>query len=475
MASIAEFKREYTRAVAEGYAAVFAGAGLTRPSGFADWKGLVRPFADELGLDIEKEKSDLIAVTQFYVNEKRNRAAVNQRIINEFTRGAMVNENIKILTRLPIATYWTTNYDKLIEQGLAENHRKADVKTTQEALAVNIYDRDAVVYKMHGDVCSPDKAVLTRDDYEMYGQDRPLFRTALQGELINKTFLFIGFSFDDPNLNYVLSQIRVLLDTNSREHYCFFKKVSRTEYDCEESYHYDVAKRRLRIEDLRRYGIQAVEVDEYATITKLLEEIERDYLLNNIFISGSFSQPPADWTKDSIESLSFGLAKELVSRDYRIVSGFGLGIGSAVINGALSEIMASKYKHIDEHLCMRPFPQNISDEIERKTLWRQYREEMIGQSGIAIFLFGNKEVDGKLVVAAGMLEEFSIAKQQGKIIIPIGSTGGATAQIYDEVKKEATSYPYLTAYWELLGKETDVNNLIDLVIKIINTQRKTAN
>jgi hypothetical protein len=147
MASIAEFKREYTRAVAEGYAVVFAGAGLTRPSGFTDWKGLVRPFADELGLDIEKEKSDLIAVTQFYVNEKRNRAAVNQRIINKFTRGATVNENIRILTRLPIATYWTTNYDKLIEQGLAENNRKADVKTTQEALAVNIYDRDAVVYK----------------------------------------------------------------------------------------------------------------------------------------------------------------------------------------------------------------------------------------------------------------------------------------------------------------------------------------
>ena len=64
---------------------------------------------------------------------------------------------------------------------------------------------------MHGDIREPDEAVLTKDDYEMYSCSRPLFRTALQGDLISKTFLFIGFSFEDPNLEYVLSQIRVLL------------------------------------------------------------------------------------------------------------------------------------------------------------------------------------------------------------------------------------------------------------------------
>ena len=474
MASIAEFKREYTRAIAEGYAAIFAGAGLSRSSGYTDWKGLIKPFADELGLDVEKEY-DLVAVTQFYVNEKRNRAAVNQRIINEFTRGVAVNENIQILARLPIATYWTTNYDKLIEQGLAENNRKADVKATQESLATNIYDRDAVVYKMHGDVCLPDKAVLTRDDYEMYEQDRPLFRTALQGELINKTFLFVGFSFDDPNLNYILSQIRVLLGTNSREHYCFFKKVNRREYDCDESFHYDIAKRRLRIEDLRRYGIQAVEIDEYVEITEILKVIERSYLLNNVFISGSFSQPPDGWTEDSINQLSYSLAKELVSKDYKIVSGFGLGIGSSVINGALSEIMSSKFKRIDEHLCMRPFPQNISNITERQKLWRQYREEMISQAGVAVFLFGNKEKDGKIVNADGMKEEFAVAQRLGKLIIPVGSTGCATAEIFDEMKNDSNAYPYLSAYWDHLATTTNTSVLIETICKIIATQRNITN
>ena len=50
---------------------------------------------------------------------------------------------------------------------------------------------------MHGDVERPTDAVLTKDDYERYDMKRPLFRTALQGDLISKTFLFVGFSFED--------------------------------------------------------------------------------------------------------------------------------------------------------------------------------------------------------------------------------------------------------------------------------------
>ncbi len=210
MATITEFKHEYTRAISEGYAAIFAGAGLSRSAGYVDWKSLVHPFADEIGLSVDKE-SDLILLTQFYKNERGNRAAINQRMLNEFTKDVNENESIDILTRLPISTYWTTNYDHLIEEGLRINKRKPDVKASQPSLANNIYDRDAVVYKMHGDIACPENAVLTKDDYETYGQTRPLFRTALQGDLVTKTFLFIGFSFDDPNLNHILGQIRVLL------------------------------------------------------------------------------------------------------------------------------------------------------------------------------------------------------------------------------------------------------------------------
>lgn len=95
---------------------------------------------------------------------------------------------------------------------------------------------------MHGDVSNPAHAVLTKTDYELYEHRRPLFRTALKGDLISKVFLFIGFCFAGE------------------------------------------------------------------------------------------------------------LAGALVRDNCKITSGFGLGIGSAVINGALDVIYNDKFRHVDEHL-----------------------------------------------------------------------------------------------------------------------------
>lgn len=474
MVTTTEFIREYSRALVEGYAAIFAGAGLSRASGYVNWKELLEPLASDIGLDIKKE-SDLVAVAQYYKNERGGRAGINQKILNEFTKHTELNQNVRILTRLPISTYWTTNYDSLLEDGLRENNRKADVKITQSSLASNIYDRDAVIYKMHGDAAFPNEAVLTKDDYEAYSISRPLFRTALQGDLISKTFLFIGFSFEDPNLDYILSQIRVLLGESSRMHYCFFEKVKQYDKESRENYFYRKAKQDLRIKDLQRYGIHAILLDSYEEITKILQKIEANILLKHIFISGSISEYYDPWTEGVVNDFAFNLAKVLVQQGFKIISGFGLGIGSSIINGALDEIVNSKYKHIDEHLCLRPFPQTAQAGKSLPDLWQDYRIKMIGESGIAIFIFGNKIKKGEdkntTVIADGMLKEFEIAKRNSAIIIPIGSTGWAAQKIFKEVESEIDKYPYLSEYLDILRSCTDPNELIKTICAIVNKQQ----
>lgn len=465
--TINELIKNYSKAVIGGYAAVFAGAGLSKGSGYVDWKNLLRPLAESIGLDIDKEY-DLISVAQFYRNEHANRASINQTILETFNAENHENENIKILTRLPIDTYWTTNYDQLLEDGFRDNNRKVEVKIDKNQLATTLPDRDAVLYKMHGDVNHPADAVLTKDDYENYDIYRPLFRTALQGDLISKTFLFVGFSFEDPNLDYILSRIHTLLGENKRDHYCFFKKVTRKDGEKEEEYDKREIKQKLREKDLQRYGIQAVFVDEYEEITDILKQIERAVLMKNIFISGSVEEYGEPWDKDTAEKLAFELSKKLVSKGYKITSGFGLGIGSSVINGALDEIYANKYKRIDEHLCLRPFPQGISNPNKRKEMYTQYRYDMINQVGIAIFMFGNKRADGNIVNADGCREEFEIAKTLGKIIIPLGSTGYEAKAILDEIKKNIDGYPYLKKYISDLEKVTEINKMVELVLKIVD-------
>jgi len=59
---------EYSRAMDDGTAAVFVGAGLSRPAGFVDWRGLLRPVARSIGIDVDVE-DDLVSVAQYITNE----------------------------------------------------------------------------------------------------------------------------------------------------------------------------------------------------------------------------------------------------------------------------------------------------------------------------------------------------------------------------------------------------------------------
>ena len=240
--------------------------GLSIPAGLVNWKDLLKDIARDIGLDVNKEE-DLVTVAQFHVNERGGRHRINQALIDEFSKRARSTENHKLLAALPIKTYWTTNYDVLIEDSLRAARKTPDIKITVNNLATTVPRRDAVVYKMHGDISQPDKAVVTKDDYESYESTRHLFSTALQGDLVSKTFLFIGFSFNDPNLSYILSRIRLLLGENRREHYCLLRKVQRKDFTKSADFQYALAKQELQVKDLKRYGIMGLLVDDCTRIT----------------------------------------------------------------------------------------------------------------------------------------------------------------------------------------------------------------
>ena len=279
------FANKFIKSINSDTAAVFAGAGLSVASGLVNWKNLLRDIALELQLDIDNE-DDLISIAQYYENEKGGRGSINSQLIDEFTKDVDINVNHEILATLPINTFWTTNYDNLIERSLEQYGKTVDTKICPENLATNKPRRDAVVYKMHGDISLPHDAVLTKDDYENYNEKRQLFTTSLQGDLVSKTFLFIGFSFEDPNLDYVLSRIKILLGSNKRDHYCFFKTVDRKDYKTDQEFHYAQIKQELKIKDIKRFGIQTLLIDDYNEITELLELIRIKITRQNIFISG---------------------------------------------------------------------------------------------------------------------------------------------------------------------------------------------
>lgn len=418
------FIKELVKELSANNLAIFAGAGLSVSAGFVDWKKLLSELAEELELDIEKESDNLVSLAQYYVNSKNgNRNKINEIILNNFlNKDATLTENHKILARLPIDTFWTTNYDSMIEDALEDAGKVVDVKHCVEQLPVSIYKRDVVVYKMHGDASLPNNTVLIKDDYEKFHLTRNDFFNALRGDLLTKRFLFLGFSFSDPNIDYILSRIRVSYSKNQKEHFCILRSVQD-----KEEFEYKKRKQQFFISDLKRVGINTLLIDDYSEITDILKEVELAQKRKTVFISGAAAEYDP-YSKEEVEKFVSSLSQEILELGYRIVTGFGLGIGSSVISGAIEYLTKKRLKIDEDYLILRPFPQDK----EGKKLWSSWREDMISYAGISIFLFGNKLENGKIVPSSGMQEEFDISKKNENILIPIASTGGISKKLWEE-------------------------------------------
>ena len=81
-------------------------------------------------------------------------------------------------------------------------------------------------------------------------------------------------------------------------------------------------------------------------------------------------------------------------------------------------------------------------------------------------IYGNDEI----VEADGSIQEFEIAKSLGKVIIPIGSTGYAAMRIHSEIKNDISNYSYLEKYIDQLETETDIDQIVVIIMEIINNQ-----
>lgn len=449
--------------------AIFAGAGMSKMVGYVNWSELLHDIAEELGLCVDKEH-DLISLAQYHVNHKGNNSGLAKKILEEFSEHAEESETHRVLARLPIPVFWTTNYDTVIESALEKAFKVVDIKHSIAQLTDAKPKRDVVVYKMHGDVTLPRAAVISKEQYEDYHRDHSAFITTLTSDLISKTFLFIGFSFTDPNLDYVLSRLR--LSAPVRDHYCFMRTVTKSTDETEDDLKYRIRQQELKISDLKRYRIQVLQVKEYDDIPKILIEIERRFRKKTIFISGS-AEEYGRWGRQKSQTFLHNLSKQIVEANFRIVNGFGWGVGSAVINGALEGVYANPKKFSEEQLIMRPFPQFETAEKKLPELWEEYRHRMIGLAGIAIFVFGNKKDDsGNIVDANGVRREFEIAIEHGLLPIPIGITGFVAEQLADEISKDLEQYfgkeaRILGLIKDLAKVDAEPVDVIDKVIKIL--------
>lgn len=464
-----EFILCYAQSLKNGCASVFLGSGLSRKSGYTGWAELLRKYAKKIGLNVKKEQSDLISLAQYYVNSQQDSIELKKYICKVFAKSddKKINVNHLLLSSLPLQSYWTTNYDSLVEQALEYRDLKCNKIIEDKDLRKNENSHPIWLYKMHGDVGNYNSIVITKQDYENYYDKYEMLIAKLKSEICTKTFLFLGYSISDPNIMHILARARKVFDKeNGRLHYAIMEKPKEIHPNGRnnKNYKYEIIKQQHQIADLAEYGIKVILVDDYEQITDILKEIVSIVYGKNVLISGAFEKETAN--NEEIRRFTENLAIWLIKNNYKIFTGYGKNLGQHIIAGAFE---GCKLRTIDEQNMLEsvpdivsvnqrvvnnfnsrvflfPFPYDVSmSKDEREGLYHRLRQNMIASTQITIIIGGEKYKNGKdisdgLINSQGVIEEFEISNEQGNYILPVSITGGAAKKIMDNLELQNDFY-----------------------------------
>ncbi|RXR30279.1 SIR2 family protein [Sphingobium fluviale] len=432
-ATTKRFLKDYPEALIGGFGAVFVGAGVSMGAGYPSWASLLTEVGEELGVQ-SGELHDLAALAQWSIQENGSATQVRNVIKEKIGVEHPVPESLEIISRLPVKFIWTTNYDRLVERAFGSVNRPIDTVSGAADLALRATPGASRLFKMHGSIERLDDVVISTEDYELYRSKRGAFLPLLQAHLSSMSMLFLGISFTDPNIRHVLSLIRESFTSAPPEHFAIVRPPQREDYKTEAEFEARSTQHKLWSRDLKRYGLVVVEIDDYAEVPELLRQVERRVAARRVWVSGSWP-PEAGDDIARVYGVAQAVGKLIGDRGQDLVSGAGLVVGSASIAGFLDALRSSGGWDLERRLIARPFPQPIPGAAPDRAQWTALRAELARIAGVVVFIGGMKIDPGadSAIVAGGVLDEFKAAKAADCFVIPIGSTGGAAAQISDSL------------------------------------------
>lgn len=441
-----EFVTDVAMAISDYKAALFVGAGVSASTGIPNWSTIMTPLANELGLEVSYE-TDLYKMAQYYENQKGRKAVVKafERKINVINNKS---DYLQATVDLGFHEIWTTNYDKVIETGLIEQGIIPKIISSDNNLN-SFNDGGVNIYKMNGDISNPEDMVITQSDLEKYSETHKMMLTFIRRELISKSFLFIGYSFSDTLILDNIAKIRHCIGDACSTHYAILGKTKDTDYF---------------VDDLeKRYKIRCLVLNSWDEFPKVIKDIKEKSIEHRVFISGAFDQLPTN-EDEFADRLCDSLVNKLYDNEYIITTGMGKKVGNYLAGHAFAKLSQTNPYDIEKKLMMWPFFEKMSTNSKSN-----HRYKMIKNSHFVIFIFGN-HIDNKgySFISQGVLEEFKIAKELGRIIIPIPTTKYAARIIFQEVSSEITKYPYLERYIETLRTENDPDRLAEIVVRILD-------
>lgn len=254
----------YIRSMEAGRSELFVGAGLSVNSGYVDWARLLQVPASELGIEIA-DSEDLTKVASWYVEHSNgSKQQLLSHILEHIGLRHSPSRAHTLIANLPLNVIWTTNYDALIEDALVSAGFAPAIVRRDDDLSYISATNTHCLFKIHGDITDPAHIVVTSHDYQAYPRTHPFIRDKLTSALVDKSFLFVGFSFEDPNLERILGYIANEKQTTPHEHFAIFR---------EETCPGRITRFSLKLKHLTSYNITPILIKEYDDINEILQYI----------------------------------------------------------------------------------------------------------------------------------------------------------------------------------------------------------
>lgn len=429
-----QFVKEIASKMRKNMCDLFIGSGISAPSGLPTWSNFLLPYLSEIGVHL-REDDNLPLLAQYIVNSNSgNRNIISEAVYNTFGQDYPLNEYHKLISKFPIRTIWTTNYDCLLEKTFFD--RDIRVVTSEDTLLHPHNNPNIEIVKLHG--CAKTAAqgiVLTQADYDCFLFDKPKISQRLREAIIDRSILFLGYSYHDPNIQAIMTQAYRMMNEITNTHYILLCAIERRKNESDESFRQRNLHFHLWLSELNRIGIRELVVPR-SEIASVLREIDNKSHEATVFVTGSHN---TDQTAEEYARLIGEILAKIP--DVTLNNGQSSGVGNAV----LSSFMKYTFDHkqdIHKRIQIFPNPYAISpDYANDPTLIQDLkiaRAPLVTSSTFVIAFPGN----------LGTTAEIEVARSKERLVLPV---------LWDKAQYDTLSIR------EILSDQNNMNLLKELV------------
>lgn len=225
------------RAIKNNECILFAGAGASADAKLPTWAELVSgmtKMVEEVGEENENNAEEIqklldnkeYIVLANFCKEKLGDFDFSNYIKNKLDVSKKTSLTHGLLSRIPFKSVITTNFDCFIEKYSANSAViYPDDFESNDNINIDLVDEKKYIYKIHGSYDKASSIVLTKSDFRNILFKKIKYKQQLKQIFLSNIVLFYGYSFNDPDIDFLLQEIMAEYDGKTQKHYALMPDI----------------------------------------------------------------------------------------------------------------------------------------------------------------------------------------------------------------------------------------------------------